>query len=185
MSKNHVDQSELPRKIITRFFQEIKEIDKRDFFDRAGDPFSVEKLRCLVFVLEELAAGVEHWDRIASFVISRGAKQFSEFYEPALLFLFPKVSPKKRNEVVKYFCSFGKISLVSLITEKELLRHPSNKELLLIAKYHRRHRTTVDSDVWKEIVNLAKSSVCYRAELSAINKMTAELVTLDMNDISD
>lgn len=185
MSKNHVDQSELPRKIITRFFQEIKDVDKRDFFDRAGDPFSVEKLRCLVFVLEELTAGVEHWDRVASFVIKRGGKQFSEFYQPALLLLFPNVSHPKRNEVVKYFCTFGKLSLVSLITEKELLRYPSNKELLLIAKYHRRHRTTVDSDVWKEIVNLAKSSVCYRAELSAINKMTAELVTLERNDMSD
>ncbi|TAN36525.1 hypothetical protein EPN27_00695 [Patescibacteria group bacterium] len=185
MSKNHVDQSELPRKIITRFFQEIKEVDKRDFFDRAGDPFSVEKLRCLVFVLEELTAGVEHWDRVATFVIKRGEKQLSDFYQPALLLLIPKISPQKRNEVVKYFCTFGKLSLVLFITEKELLRYPSNKELLLIAKYHRRHHTTVDSDIWKEIVNLAKSSVCYRAELSAINKMIVELVTLERNDVSD
>lgn len=185
MSKNHVGQSELPRKIITRFFQEIKEVDKRDFFDRAGDPFSLERLRCLVFVLEELSAGVEHWDRVASFIIKRGEKQLSEFYQPALLFLFPNASFPKRKEIVKYFCIFGKLSLVSLITEKQLFRHISNKELLLIAKYHRRHRTTVDSDVWKEIVNIAKSSACYRAELSAINKMTAELATIERDDISD
>ncbi|MGB2580087.1 MAG: hypothetical protein WBC83_00115 [Minisyncoccia bacterium] len=185
MSKNHVDQSELPRKIITRFFQEIKEISRRDFLDRSGDPFSVDRLRCLVFVLEELNAGVEHWDRVASFVISRGKNEYSEFYRPALLLLFPNVSFKKRNEIVKYFCAFGNLKLVLVLTEKELVRHVSNKEILLIAKYHRRHRTTIDSDAWKGILGLAKSSVCYRAELSSINKMIAELVTLDGNDIAD
>ncbi|MFZ2831618.1 MAG: hypothetical protein WAZ40_00500 [Minisyncoccia bacterium] len=181
MEKDSANLNQLVVKIIARFLKEIKEVDKKDFLDRVADPFSLERLRSLIFTLEELRADTSYWDQVATFVLKRGEKQFADFYQSTLLLLTRHVSASKRSEVVKYFCNFGNIDVVVFVTEQQCLRYPSNKELLTIAKYHRRHHTASTSDAWKKIVDLAKSGPNYRLELSAINKMLKEVRDAEEN----
>lgn len=177
-SKHYVDPKQalaaIPGKIIGRFIREIEEADERDFFDRNGDPFGVEKLHCLMAALEEIDAGQRHWDNTTDFVLGRSAAHSVGFYTLTLLCLSPHVSITKREEIVKHLSVRGDHRNVFHLTTAQLFRKPNKEEITAIAQYHNRHYSSSGNEVWKELLNLAKESG-YHEEVELIIGILAEL----------
>lgn len=175
MGKKFVDPKEIPARIITRFFREIEKADKKEFLDRASDPFGTEKLYYLMLVLEELDAEQKHWDRVADFVLKGASNKYhATFYTLTLLSLSPHVSITKREEIVKHLSRFGDFDNVLHLTNTQLYRMPNKEEVTAIAKYHREHHTSSDSEIWEKLLTLA-DDLSYRDEVATIIKMIAEI----------
>ena len=175
MGKKFVDPQEIPTSIIARFLREIEKADKKDFFARGSDHFGVEKLYYLMIVLEELKAEQKHWNSVADFVLKRAtSKHLAMFYTLTLISLSPHVSITNREEIVKHFSLFGNFDNVLHITNAQLHRMPNKEEIMAMAKYHRHHHTSSDSETWEKLLALA-DDLSYENEVADMIKMISEI----------
>lgn len=174
MGKKFVDPEEIPAKLITAFFREIEDADKKDFFDRGSDHFGTEKIHYLMLSLEAIDAEQRHWDSVLDFVLRRANGGPSMFYTLTLLSLSPHVSIAKREEIVRHFCKTGSFDHVLHLTSIQLFRKMNEEEIVLVARYHREHRTSSDGEIWKKLLDAAKDLVMNDA-LVLILQMVAEI----------
>lgn len=151
MQETHeVSPSDKIEELVSLFLYEAARTGEAD----PSDVFGVKPLMFLIKALRIIEASEAQWDRVAGYLLEK-PKGLAIYYRPIFSELVPHISADMVERIRERFVSSGELSALMNLLRLRAWRNLSADEILGIAAYHRKQRTSSDAFVWRELLRLS------------------------------
>jgi hypothetical protein len=119
------------------------------------DVFGIYTINLLISSLEVANTHTNTWGALAKYVLKKADNRSYYEYNQLLVSLSLYVSLEICERMVEHFARFGEAKNALILTTNKINHFLTPEEVVVMAKYHHKHKTSSESSVWKFLLELA------------------------------